>query len=55
VEVRNTTIEITLREDEEALSLLTALRRQEGFLHFEITSTSLEDAFVQILDNKPGS
>jgi ABC-2 type transport system ATP-binding protein len=55
VEVRNTTVEITLREDEEALSLLAVLRKQEGFLHFEITSTSLEDAFVQLLDNKTGS
>ena len=55
VEIRNTTVEITLREDEEALSLLAVLRKQEGFLHFEITSTSLEDAFVQLLDNKSGS
>lgn len=55
VEIRNSTIEVILREEEETLRLLAAVRKHEGFLHFEITSASLEDVFLQLIDHKTGS
>ncbi len=55
VEVRNATIEVIMREEEETLKLLAAARKHEGFLHFEITSASLEDVFLQLIDHKTGS
>lgn len=55
VEIRNSTIEVIMREEEETLRLLAAARKHEGFLHFEITSASLEDVFLQLIDHKTGS
>jgi ABC-2 type transport system ATP-binding protein len=55
VEVRNGTIDVTLREESVALDILTAVRAQGKLRHFEITAASLEDVFVQLLDNKSGT
>jgi ABC-2 type transport system ATP-binding protein len=55
VELRNSTIEVIMRDEEELLNLLAEARKQEGFLHFEITSASLEDVFLQLIDHKTGS
>jgi ABC-2 type transport system ATP-binding protein len=55
VELRNSTIEVIMRDEEELLNLLAEARKQEGFLHFEITSASLEDVFLQLIDHKTSS
>jgi len=55
LDIRNTTIDITLRDDNAALDLLAALRQQSLVRHFEITTATLEDVFVQLLDKKAGS
>ena len=55
VEIRNSVIEVIMRDEEETLRLLAAARKQKGFLHFEITSASLEDVFLQLIDHQTGS
>ena len=55
IDVRNTTVEISLRDDAAALDLLAAARQHGQLRHFEITSASLEDVFVQLLDKKGGA
>jgi ABC-2 type transport system ATP-binding protein len=55
VEVRNTTVEVTMREESAALDLLAAVRHHGHLLHFEITAASLEDVFVELLDKKTGA
>lgn len=52
IDVRNTTIEMSLRDEATALDLLAAARQHGQLRHFEITSASLEDVFVQLLDKK---
>jgi ABC-type uncharacterized transport system ATPase subunit len=52
VEVRNSTVEVIMRDEEETLQLLAQARKEEGFLHFEITSASLEDVFLQLIDHQ---
>jgi ABC-2 type transport system ATP-binding protein len=54
IEIRNSTVEITVREEATALDILAAVRRKGRLLHFEIASASLEDVFVQLLDKKAG-
>jgi ABC-type uncharacterized transport system ATPase subunit len=54
IDVRNTIVDVTMREEFAALDLLAALRRQGHLLHFEITAASLEDVFVELLDKKAG-
>jgi ABC-2 type transport system ATP-binding protein len=55
IEVRNTTVDVTVREETAALDLLAAVRHHGHLLHFEITAASLEDVFVQLLDKKAGA
>ena len=52
VEVRNSTVDVIMRDEEETLKLLAIARKVEGFLHFEITSASLEDVFLQLIDHQ---
>ncbi len=54
IDVRNRTLDVTVREESVALDILSAVRAQGNLLHFEITAASLEDVFVQLLDHKPG-
>ena len=54
IDVRNTTVDVTLREETVTLDLLAAVRQGGHLLHFEITAASLEDVFVQLLDKKAG-
>ena len=53
IDVRNTTIDVTVHEESAALDLLATVRKEGHLLHFEITTASLEDVFVQLLDKKP--
>jgi ABC-type uncharacterized transport system ATPase subunit len=52
IDVKNTTIDLTVKEDVTALAILSAVREQADVRHFEITTASLEDVFVQLLDKK---
>ena len=52
MDVKNTTLDITVQDDNTALAILTAVRQHTEVRHFEITTASLEDVFVQLLDKK---
>ena len=54
VEVKDNTVEVTVRDATLALDILAAVRETGQVQHFEITSASLEDVFVQLVD-KEGS
>jgi ABC-2 type transport system ATP-binding protein len=55
IDVRNTTLDVTVKDDSTALAILAAVRQQAEVRHFEITTASLEDVFVQLLDKKVSS
>ena len=48
--VRNNKIEVTVREEGVALDILAEVRQNGLLRHFEITSASLEDVFVELVD-----
>jgi ABC-type uncharacterized transport system ATPase subunit len=52
IDVKNTTLDITVKDDNTALAILAAVRQHTEVRHFEITTASLEDVFVQLLDKK---
>jgi len=52
IEVKNATLDITVKDDNTALAILAAVRQHTEVRHFEITTASLEDVFVQLLDKK---
>jgi ABC-2 type transport system ATP-binding protein len=52
IEVKNATMDVTVKEDGTALAILAAIREQFVVHHFEITTASLEDVFIQLLDKK---
>lgn len=52
IDVKNTTIDLTVKDDSTALAVLAAVRQQADVRTFEITTASLEDVFVQLLDKK---
>jgi ABC-2 type transport system ATP-binding protein len=52
VDIKNNTIEVTVREATAALDVLTAVKQTGSLEHFEITSASLEDIFLQLVDKK---
>ncbi|MCX6144557.1 MAG: ABC transporter ATP-binding protein [Ignavibacteriales bacterium] len=52
IDVKNTTLDITVKDDNTALAILAAVRRHTEVRHFEITTASLEDVFIQLLDKK---
>jgi ABC-2 type transport system ATP-binding protein len=45
-------IQVTVRDESEAMKVLTTARRLRGFRHFEVTAASLEDVFVTLIDSK---
>jgi ABC-2 type transport system ATP-binding protein len=55
VNIENTTLDITVKDDDTSLAILAAVRGQTTVHHFEITTASLEDVFVQLLDKKAGA
>jgi ABC-2 type transport system ATP-binding protein len=52
VDIKNNTIEVTVREATAALDVLTAVKQTGSLEHFEISSASLEDVFLQLIDKK---
>lgn len=50
MELKNTSIELTIRDHHTALKILSTLQERGVLLHFEMLSASLEDVFVSILD-----
>jgi ABC-2 type transport system ATP-binding protein len=52
VDIKNTIIEVTVREATVALDILAAVTQTGLLRHFEITSASLEDVFMQLVDAK---
>ena len=55
IDVKNTTLDVTVKDDNAALAILAAVRQQAEVRHFEITTASLEDVFIQLLDKKVSS
>jgi ABC-type multidrug transport system ATPase subunit len=52
----HTTLEMTIKaSDIPAFALLDALSRVEPIVHFEVTSASLEDVFLELLGTKGGN
>ena len=52
IESKGRSVEMTLRDEEAAFRVLTALKRTRALEHFEITSASLEDVFVELIDKR---
>ncbi|MGH2568735.1 MAG: DUF4162 domain-containing protein, partial [Bacteroidota bacterium] len=52
LEVKDHTVEITLREEETALKIISSAKKTGRLQHFEITSANLEDVFVELIDKK---
>jgi ABC-type multidrug transport system ATPase subunit len=46
------TVVVTVRNEAEAMRVLTTSRRIKGFRHFEVAAASLEDVFVSLVDAK---
>ena len=54
IEVHDSTVEVTVREEALALKILNTAERLGPLKQFEITSASLEDVFVEMIDKKAG-
>jgi len=54
IEVHDSTVEVTVREEALALKILNTAERLGPLKQFEITSASLEDVFVEMIDKKTG-
>lgn len=48
----NDAVLVTVRDESEAMKVLTTARRMRGFRHFEVNAASLEDVFVTLIDAK---
>jgi len=55
MEIRNRTVELTLKDQQTALRTVARMQRTGLLHHFEITGASLEDVFVELLDKHPGT
>lgn len=47
---RDQTVDVTVRDEETALRMLAAVQRIAAVRHFEMRGSTLEDAFLQLLD-----
>jgi ABC-2 type transport system ATP-binding protein len=54
MDIKNNSVEMSIKDRQEALSLATRMNKTGLLQHFEITSASLEDVFVELLDKKTG-
>lgn len=54
MEVTHTTVELCVKGREmSALDILTSLARNHAITHFEVTSATLEDVFLELLSERP--
>ncbi len=51
-EIKNRTVELTLKDQQTALRTVTRFQKTGLLQHFEITGASLEDVFVELLDKQ---
>jgi ABC-2 type transport system ATP-binding protein len=52
METKDSSVELTVRNHEAAMKLVQSARRLGALRHFEISSASLEDVFVELIDKK---
>ena len=52
VDVNKTDIEVTVRDEKQALQILASAKRNGSVKHFEVSSATLEDVFVELVDKK---
>lgn len=52
MEVKNTSMEITVKDERVALGIVNAVRRTKLLNSFEIMNATLEDVFVELVDKK---
>jgi len=50
--VTDNTVELTLKDESETLSLITKIHAIQPIKHFEVVGVSLEDVFVHLIDQK---
>ena len=55
MDIKNNSVEMSIKDRQAALSLATHMNKTGLLQHFEITSASLEDVFVELLDKKTGT
>ena len=52
MDVKATSVELTLQDERDALKIVTEARRTGRLRNFEIMNATLEDIFVELIDKK---
>ncbi len=52
IEIKNSTVDVTVRNEDDAFAILSDAKKSRRLRSFEITSASLEDVFVELIDKK---
>jgi ABC-2 type transport system ATP-binding protein len=55
IEQSQNTFTLTVTTEDQALDILNGARAAHALLHFEISRTSLEDTFIELIDKKTGA